>query len=54
MHGAGQHERNTAVVVIRREYVKPVLVRYGSLRNLTGGSGTNGRDGAVVRSRFTP
>lgn len=29
----------------RRNYVKPVLVRYGTVRNLTGGSGNRGRDG---------
>ena len=36
-----------------RKYRPPELARYGSVRNLTGGSGTNGRDGAAVRSRFT-
>ncbi|MHA7820017.1 MAG: lasso RiPP family leader peptide-containing protein [Erythrobacter sp.] len=37
---------------VRRKYVRPTLIRYGSLRNLTGGSGSRGRDGAVQRTRF--
>lgn len=37
---------------VRRKYVRPILIRYGSLRNLTGGSGTRARDGALQRSRF--
>lgn len=35
----------------RREYVKPVLGCYGSLRNLTGGSGNHGRDGVMGLTR---
>ena len=31
----------------RQRYTPPHLVRYGSVRNLTGGSGNNGRDGGV-------
>lgn len=32
----------------RRTYTTPSLTIYGTVRNLTGGSGTNGRDGDLT------
>ncbi|WP_299194245.1 hypothetical protein [uncultured Erythrobacter sp.] len=37
-----------------RHYNKPRLIHFGSVRNLTGGSATVGRDGAVTSSRNSP
>ncbi len=31
----------------KRPYAKPTLIIHGSVRNLTGGSGRVGRDGAI-------
>ncbi len=36
----------------KAKYEAPKLVVFGSVRNLTGGSGTMFRDGAVNNSRF--
>ncbi len=38
----------------KRPYCTPRLTRYGSIRNLTGGSGVNGRDGDGTMTRNTP
>ena len=38
----------------RKVYTKPVLSAFGSIRNLTGGSGTAGRDGMVTNVRNSP
>ena len=38
----------------KQKYEEPKLIRLGSVRNLTGGSGTVGRDGAITNSRNTP
>ena len=36
----------------KAKYEAPKLTVFGSVRNLTGGSGTRFRDGAVNNSRF--
>ncbi len=36
----------------KAKYETPKLTTFGSVRNLTGGSGTRFRDGAVTNSRF--
>ncbi|WP_162627772.1 hypothetical protein [Erythrobacter sp. KY5] len=36
----------------KRRYTRPRLQRLGTVRNLTGGSFTRARDGAIQRSRF--
>ena len=35
-------------------YSRPVLTHFGSVRSLTGGSGTVGRDGAITNARNSP
>ena len=39
---------------VRQTYETPRLVRFGTVRNLTGGSGTAGRDGMVTSSKNNP
>lgn len=36
----------------KAKYGAPKLIVFGSVRNLTGGSGTSFRDGAVTNVRF--
>ncbi len=36
----------------KAQYEAPKLTVFGSVRNLTGGSGTRFRDGAITDSRF--
>ena len=36
----------------KRRYTKPTLTRFGTVRNLTGGSANRARDGAAFASRF--
>lgn len=36
----------------KRKYVKPVLTTYGSVRNLTGGSGLLTRDGLALKGEL--
>ena len=38
----------------RKPYETPRLISYGSIRNLTGGSGISGRDGALTNSKNNP
>ncbi len=37
---------------VKAKYEAPKLTIFGSVRNLTGGSGTSFRDGAVTNVRF--
>ncbi|WP_156777248.1 hypothetical protein [Erythrobacter sp. NAP1] len=43
---------STAKRLRKHRYTAPVLARFGTVRNLTGGSFTRARDGAIQRSRF--
>ncbi len=42
------------MTTIKKKYKRPTLTLFGTVRNLTGGSGSVGRDGAIANSRNTP
>jgi len=39
-------------IIMKKIYEQPRLTKYGSVRNLTGGSATRFRDGSVTSVRF--